>query len=210
MQVNVIVDVLRAFTVAHFAFIQGAKRIYLVASQEEAFKLKESNPEYLLAGESGGLAIEGFDLDNSPAALLLHDVAGRVLVQKTSNGTKATLENLDAHRLFVTGFSNSYQLAHYLRTLPIKKLNIIPSRLKDDDFAVQEHIQALYEGKESSQLQTIRRIVTSDVASKFFTDERFNPQDVVYATSEIACDFVMEVKNDGAEGVYIEKCFFKG
>nr|WP_304544149.1 2-phosphosulfolactate phosphatase [Sulfurimonas sp. hsl 1-7] len=202
-------DVLRAFTVAHLAMMQGVERIYLVSSIDEAFDFKTKHPEYLLAGEKDGLAIEGFDLDNSPAALLSHDLNGKTLVQKTSNGTKATLENLDADKIFVTGFSNSRQLVNYLHTLAIQTLQVIPSRLKDDDFAVKDYIQALYDQKETSQLDIIGRIVHSDVAEKFFTDSRFNPKDVIYATSEIKCDFVMEVKNIGTNNVYIEKCFIE-
>lgn len=200
---------MRAFTVAHLAMMQGVQRIYLVSSIEEAFALKEKYPEYLLAGEKDGLAIEGFDLDNSPSALLSYELCGKTLVQKTSNGTKATLENLDADRVFVTGFSNSSQLVNYLHSVPIKTLQVIPSRLKDDDFAVRDYIQALYEKKEISQLEIIARIVHSDVAEKFFTDSRFNPKDVIFATSEITCDFVMEVKNFGLNNVYIEKCLIK-
>lgn len=206
IKVNIIIDVLRAFTVAHFAFIRGARRIYLVSSIEEAFALKKLHPEYLLAGEKDGLAIDGFDLDNSPAALLTHDLQGKTLVQKTSNGTKATLENLDANRVFVTGFSNSLQLVHYLQTLPIQTLQVIPSRLKDDDFAVRDYIEALYSNKVISELDIVERIVNSDVASKFFKDSRFNPKDVVFSTSQVESDFVMEVHKNSIKDVFIQKC----
>ena len=205
MKVHVIIDVLRAFTVAHFAFMRGVSRIYLVTTIQEAFALKSLYPEYLLAGEKDGLPIEGFDLDNSPAALLTHHLDGKTLIQKTSNGTKATLENLDAQRVFVTGLSNSFDLVAYLQTLCIETLHIIPSRLKDDDFAVKDYMLALYNNQKVSQLEIIERIINSDVASKFFTDDRFNPKDVVLATTEIKCEFVMEVKSDES-GVFIEKC----
>lgn len=52
--INIVIDVIRAFTVAHFAFIGGAKEILLVRTTEEAFKLKETYPDYVLTGEEKG------------------------------------------------------------------------------------------------------------------------------------------------------------
>jgi 2-phosphosulfolactate phosphatase len=58
----VVIDVLRAFTTAAFAFAAGAADITLVGAIEEAFALRERNPDLLLAGEVYGLPIEGRSL----------------------------------------------------------------------------------------------------------------------------------------------------
>ena len=69
---------IRAFTVAHYAFLQGASSIYLAETVEQAFQISEKQQELLLAGEVGGLPIQGFDLDNSP-----YDIKGKVQKKDT-------------------------------------------------------------------------------------------------------------------------------
>ena len=64
----VVIDVLRAFTCAAFAFAAGAKEIILVQEIAEAFALKQKMPNALLMGEVNSFPIEGFDYGNSPSA----------------------------------------------------------------------------------------------------------------------------------------------
>ncbi|QSZ41238.1 2-phosphosulfolactate phosphatase [Sulfurimonas aquatica] len=209
MKVNIIIDVLRAFTVSHIAFIKGVERIYLVANKSLAFGMKEKNPEYILCGEEHGLLIHGFDLDNSPTNIISKELSGEILVQKTTNGTKVTLDNLDADRIFVTGYSNSKTLVKYLHTININYLNIIPSRQKDDDLAVKDYIERLYKHKSLSTIDIIQRITDSDIAMKFFNDKRFNPKDIVYSTTNFDTNFIMEIKSDERNNVYIQKITMK-
>src|SRR5665647_2342174 len=89
--INIVIDVIRAFTVSHVAFRKGARAIFLVNTVDEAFALKAQHPDYLLAGEIAGLPIAGFDLDNSPYTVSMADVENKTLVQKTTHGVKATL-----------------------------------------------------------------------------------------------------------------------
>lgn len=151
------------------------------------------------------MPIKNFDTDNSPTNILKYDLKDKILIQKTTNGTKKTLENLDADRVFVTGFSNSKVLVNYLKTLNIDELNVLPSREKDDDYAVKEYIELLMSEKNISSIDFIDRIVNSDVAEKFFTDQRFNPKDIAYSVTEISDSFVMEVKVDTNNQVFVEK-----
>ena len=74
--VVVVVDVLRAFTTAAFAFAGGAEEILLVSTVEQAFDLRKELPDHLLMGEVGGLPIEGFDLPNSPTIVAKTDLLG--------------------------------------------------------------------------------------------------------------------------------------
>ena len=62
----VVIDVIRAFTNAAFAFSRGAKEIYPVSTVEEALQFKAQYPEVLACGEVGGIPPEGFDFGNSP------------------------------------------------------------------------------------------------------------------------------------------------
>ena len=84
----VVVDVIRAFTTAAYAFGSGAKEIYLVGTVDEALAFKSTNPGSLALGEDRGLRPEGFDFPNSPAMVRNADLDGRTLVQRTSAGTQ--------------------------------------------------------------------------------------------------------------------------
>ena len=79
--VNIIIDVIRAFTTAHIAFCRNAKEILLVKTVEEAIALKMKHPNYLLIGEIKGIAIPDFDGDNSPLNMSNMDVANKSLIQ---------------------------------------------------------------------------------------------------------------------------------
>ena len=71
----VVVDVLRAFTTAAYAFAAGARHVYLVAGVDEAlaFKAASRRPG---DGEEHGRRPAGFDFANSPTELAAADVAG--------------------------------------------------------------------------------------------------------------------------------------
>ncbi len=84
-----VIDVLRATTVILTALERGASRVLTVAGLEEARLLRAGLPGALLAGERGGFAPEGFDYGNSPVELSGADLAGRIVVLTTTNGTLA-------------------------------------------------------------------------------------------------------------------------
>jgi hypothetical protein len=89
--ITVIIDVIRAFTTSHEAFLGGASHIYPVSSADDAFRLREDYREGLLVGEVQALPIEGFDHGNSPWEIRHTDVRGRYLIMRTTNGVAATL-----------------------------------------------------------------------------------------------------------------------
>jgi 2-phosphosulfolactate phosphatase len=60
----------------------------------------------LLGGERGGVKIEGFDLDNSPASYSRDRVAGKTIVFTTTNGTAALLRTQGAVRVLIGSLVN--------------------------------------------------------------------------------------------------------
>ena len=94
----VVVDVLRAFTTAAYAFAAGARRIWLVDSVAEALAIKAARPGTLAMGEDGGRRIPGFDFANSPAEVSRADLRGRDVVQRTSAGTRGVVAASGATR----------------------------------------------------------------------------------------------------------------
>lgn len=199
--INIVIDVIRAFTVSHLAFIKGVQEIFLVNTVGEAFALKTLHPDYLLAGEIAGLPIADFDLDNSPHTFSNAAIEHKSLVQKTSNGVKATLCALNAETVLVTGLSNAKKTALYAKQLTANMsnatVNIIASHAgDDDDLACAEYIQDILLGLNQIHPEKIQsRIRISRPAQKFFdpAQDKFDARDMDYCTQEIDSDFVMVV-----------------
>jgi 2-phosphosulfolactate phosphatase len=198
--VNVVIDVIRAFTFAHYAFVKGVEEILLAETIHSAFQMKERHPEYVLAGEKNGLYIVGFDLDNSPMCLLETELAGKTLVQKTTNGVKAALNSLNARHVFVTGFSNARTTAEHIKKTygTDQKIQIIASHpTGDEDLACAEYMKDIIENRDCRLAgKTASRIKRSEAAQKFFDDNRpeFKSGDIELCLKELDFDFLMKVK----------------
>jgi 2-phosphosulfolactate phosphatase len=196
-RVNVVIDVIRAFTFAHVAFRRGASRILLARSVDEAFALKtddpdlllisghrrawaerardlrSAEPELLLAGEVDGLGIPGFDYDNSPFRLLDADLTGRRLVQKTTNGVTAALNALNADEVLVTGLTNARATVSHIRRIltgePDALVHLVASHpTSDEDVACAEYIRGQLDGTGvPGEDETAARVRGSAAARKF-------------------------------------------
>lgn len=104
----VVIDVLRATTSMLSALAAGAARIVPTLEVAEAVALRDRLPggTAVLAGERGGLQIDGFDLGNSPQEFTPERVRGRTVVMTTTNGTRAILAALPARRTYVAAMTN--------------------------------------------------------------------------------------------------------
>jgi 2-phosphosulfolactate phosphatase len=203
-EITIVIDVIRAFTVAHYAFLQGASSIYLAETVEQALQISEKQPELLLAGEVGGLPIEGFDLDNSPYDIIGKNLKSKALVQVTTNGVRATLNNLSSKQVFVTGFANAKQTALFIKAnlaAETAKINIIASHPSgDDDLACAEYISSILKGSDAiKKEEVIKRILHSPAAEKFFdkNEPDYKQEDILLCTKELNSRFVMEVNKLG-------------
>src|SRR5207253_620157 len=83
-----VIDVFRAFTSAAVALANGASRIVMVRSVEEALELRQAGLGQFCIGEVGGRAPEGFDFGNSPFEIASVDfqrntVIHRICIQRT-------------------------------------------------------------------------------------------------------------------------------
>ncbi len=84
----VVIDVIRAFTTAAVALSRGAEAIVMVDDLDRAARLRAEGVGRYCMGERGGVKPEGFDFGNSPSEIAAADLAGAVLIQTTSNGTR--------------------------------------------------------------------------------------------------------------------------
>jgi 2-phosphosulfolactate phosphatase len=200
---NIVIDVVRAFTVAHYAFLRGAEKIVLVKDVEEALAVRSEHPGVLLAGEIGGLPIEGFDLDNSPCRFTDADLEGKTLVQKTTNGVKAALHSLGAPLVLVTGFTNARATAEYLKRRfggTDARINLVASHpTGDEDLACAEYIRDYIAGEGVTCDEVRERIYGCETVKKFLDPSRpeFNTKDIDHCALELPPEFVMAVHKEG-------------
>jgi 2-phosphosulfolactate phosphatase len=87
----VVIDVLRAFSTAAYAFATGVEDITLVSTIEKALEWKDKIPQSFTMGEVDGLPIPGFDFRNSPPQFDGINLSGKHLVQRTTSGTQGVV-----------------------------------------------------------------------------------------------------------------------
>lgn len=211
--INIVIDVIRAFSVSHQAFLNGIEKIMLTNSEEIALKLKNSSSNIILAGEVDAIKIDSFDFGNSPYDISHANLKNKTLIQKTTNGVKATLNALNTDSLFVTGYSNAYTTAIHVKNLLDKpkykqtiQINIIASHpTGDDDLACAQYIKQIIENKVSSlkdiEESTVNRIMYSDAANKFYdqNNQSFSILDLSLCLIKIKSDFIMKVEEFNKE-----------
>jgi 2-phosphosulfolactate phosphatase len=108
----VVFDVLRATSTMIIGLDHGVQRFFPVETVEAARARKAQDPDVLLAGERGGLPLEGFDLGNSPKEF--KEIKGRRVVLTTTNGTVALHRVRHAKRIYVGALINLGALAQVL------------------------------------------------------------------------------------------------
>lgn len=85
----VILDIYRASTSIAAALASGATEVHVAGSMKEAADVKHRlGDAAVLAGERGGLRIDGYDLGNSPREMTPETVAGHPVIFNSTNGTR--------------------------------------------------------------------------------------------------------------------------
>jgi 2-phosphosulfolactate phosphatase len=150
-QAVVVVDVLRAFSSAAYAFGAGAESITLVSGVKEALELKAAMPEALVMGEVGGVKVEAFDFGNSPSEFLDLDLRGKALIQRTSAGTQGIVRSRQAKTLLATSLCCAGATARFLRHIAPASLTFVITgaglgEQGDEDLACAHYLEALLRG----------------------------------------------------------------
>jgi 2-phosphosulfolactate phosphatase len=196
----VVVDVIRAFTTAAHLFDRGAAAILPVAAIDEARALRRADPGVVLAGEEGGMPIDGFDLGNSPSQLDGVDVAGATVVQRTSAGTQGVARSSAADRMLVASFvcaTATVRAIHRLATAEVTfVLTGVDHRDGEEDRACAEYVAALVGGDDPDPGPYVRRAWASSAAQWFLDEARpdFPLADLELATQVDRFDAAMVVE----------------
>jgi 2-phosphosulfolactate phosphatase len=204
----VVIDVIRAFTNAAFAFSRGAKEIYPVSTVEEAFKFKTEVPDSLACGEVGGMPPEGFDFGNSPTQTKTLDLDGCIIVQRTGAGTQGIVRSVNTDSMLAASLVVANATITHIRNLvPNCVTFVITGQIGDErgdeDLACAEYFEALLRGHRPDPTPTIDRVYKSRDAL-FHLDPNlpeFPKSDLDYCTNIDAFDFAMSVTKENGRPV---------
>ncbi|MFF5846890.1 2-phosphosulfolactate phosphatase [Streptomyces massasporeus] len=179
--VAVVIDVMRAFTVAAWAFGQGAEKIVLAESLDEALALKDRHPDWVALKD--GPPAPGFDTVNSPGLLRSLDLTGRTVVQKTTAGTVGALAVKEASLVLCAGFVVAEATARLLRTRAGGSATFVVTGedgQADEDLACAEYIARRATEPRTDAAGFIRRAGESRAATELAEGVRqgVHPDDV--------------------------------
>ncbi|MEV2232786.1 2-phosphosulfolactate phosphatase [Streptomyces phaeochromogenes] len=179
--VAVVVDVMRAFTVAAWAFAQGAEKIILAESLDEALALKGDNPAWMALKD--GPPAPGFDTVNSPGLLRSIDLGGRTVVQKTTAGTVGALAVKEAPLVLCASFVVAEATAQLLRAHGSDSVTFVVTGedgQADEDLACAQYIARRVTEPGADAAEFLRRGAESRAASELTEGVRqgVHPDDV--------------------------------
>lgn len=188
----IVIDVLRAFSTACYAFARGAKDIVVTDSLESAFALRKRLSGALITGEEGGYPVPGFDFGNSPFEISQEDLTGATLIQRTSAGTQGVVRSRNAELLLAASFCNASATIRHIRNLEPETVSLVATG-GDEDGTCAEFLQGHLEGKEPSFSVYADRIRASKTAQKFLDPamEDFSSRDLELCLSLDVVDFSM-------------------
>lgn len=217
--VVIVIDVIRAFTVAVYACAGGAHRLWLVRATDEAFALRQQEPRALLAGEIGGRLIPGFDLNNSPSLVAATNVQGRTIIQRTGAGTQGAAGAINAMHLLICSLANARATAAYARKLAETTgglVTLLPTQVPgqghqdvDEDTVCADYLEALLRGQENASALLADNLARLDASGRFDFmkqgDVDFPFEDIALIKGVDRFDFVMVGERKQADGFdYVE------
>lgn len=200
----VVIDVLRAFTTAAYAFNKGVEKIIPVGTSHEAFGLRNKIPGSLIMGEEQGRKPIGFDFGNSPAEFIDQDLSQKTLIQRTSAGTQGLIRSNTKSELLAASFVVANATYEYISVLHPNRVSFIITgqsmgRDGDEDLACADYIAALIQNQNPDPERFTSRILTSSVGRSYLLGEikYLSEKDIAMSCQVDLFDFVMVVKKEG-------------
>ena len=188
----VVIDVIRAFTTAAYAFAAGIDEIELVATVEEAW----SRPAFRM-GEVGGRLVSGFDHGNSPSQLVGRRLSG-CAVQRTSSGTQGVVLASSARTLWLGSLVVASATARALSSSSEVTLVAMGGRgepAEEEDMAAAIYISALLRGEPPPRERALAMVRGSHAAALHAADSPDRPRaDIDCCCAIDAFDFAMKVE----------------
>src|SRR5579859_1069481 len=217
--VVIVIDVIRAFTVAAYACAGGARRLWLVRTTDEAFALRQQEAQALLAGEIGGRLIPGFDLNNSPSLMAAANVQGRTIIQRTGAGTQGAVGAINAEYLLICSLANACATATYARKLAETTgglVTLLPTEgssqhlpYTGEDSICADYLEALLRDRDNASTLLAANLAHLDEAGRFdfmkLGEADFPFEDIALIKGADRFNFVMVGQRKQADGFeYVE------
>ena len=170
--VVVVIDVLRAFTTAAYAFNAGVSKIYPVSGVKEALQLRLKMSGSPVMGEVDGEKPWEFDYGNSPDEINRSKIQAKTLIQRTSAGTQGLVNAINADYLFAASFVVAKATAQHICKLEPARVSFIITgesmgRDGDEDRACGEYIRALIRGLSPNVDHFTQRVMDSTAGRSF-------------------------------------------
>lgn len=207
-----IIDVFRAFTTAAMAFANGASRILMVGSVEEALSLRADGLAQVCMGEVGGRAPPGFDFGNSPFEISGVDFAGKVIAQRTGAGTQGIVAARGAEQLYAASLVTARAtakalLSHHAQRISLVAMGNNAVTRTDEDELCALHLRNLLEGRPGNP-EAVRQVILAGGEIRRFHDpsDPHHPRDLDFALDIDRFDFAIRVTiEDGRPVARLER-----
>lgn len=205
----VVIDVLRAFSTAAYAFDAGADSIAVVSTIDQALQMKQADPELILIGEKGGWPVEGFDYGNAPSEVIGENLRGERIVMRTSAGTQGVVRTQHAETILAASLVCAKATAAYIRKQAPDAVSFIITGsgergFGDEDRACADYITDLLQGRPSNKEMLKERVWNSGWGSRFGDPDYpfLNIADKDYCTRIDTFDFYMHYEmKDGVQAL---------
>jgi len=204
-----VIDTFRAFTTAAVALANGAARIVMVGTVEEALALRAATSGAICMGEVGGQAPEGFDYGNSPFEIAAVDFAGKTVIQRTSAGTQGIVAaSARAERLYAASLVTAEATVRALLSGAPGAITLVAMGdngilRTDEDELTAIHLRNRLEGRPGDREAVQRLIRAGGEVPRFYDAARRGrrPEDVDIALDVDRYDFAIRVSCEGGHPV---------
>jgi 2-phosphosulfolactate phosphatase len=197
----VVIDVFRAFTTAAVALANGASRIVMVRSVEEALALRDAGVGQISMGEVQGRAPPEFDFGNSPFEISSVDFRDKTIIQRTSAGTQGIVAAIQAKRLYAASLVTAEATVRALLSGSPDQISLVAMgdngiNRTDEDELCAIHLRNRLEGRPGDADAIRRLIFAGGEVGRFHDPARpyLHPEDVDIALDVDRYDFALRVE----------------
>jgi 2-phosphosulfolactate phosphatase len=209
-----VIDVFRAFTTAAVALANGASRIVMVSTVEEALARSDAGIGQICMGEVRGKAPDEFDFGNSPLEVSAVDFSRKTIIQRTSAGTQGIIAAANrADRRYAASLVTASATARAILAGSPEGVTLVAMgdngvNRTDEDEVCALHLRNLLEGRPGDRRAVQRLILAGGEVGRFHDPARphLHPQDVDIALDLDRFDFAIRVEiEDGRPVARIER-----
>lgn len=171
--VVVVIDVLRAFSTAAYAFAAGARAVVAAHSVDEIEPLRRRHdPSITVGAQAGGRPVAGLDYGNSPASLAPLNLAGVTVIEYSAGGVRGLLDCDHAAVVLAGSLVCARATAQYIRALDPAVVTFVITGLwtdrdGDEDHACADLIESYLLGHVPNLQWYESRVSGSDFGRRF-------------------------------------------